>query len=52
MGEIADQVIEGFLCEICTCFIDGDSPGFPRKCNECKPKKRNKKRKSKNKVGN
>lgn len=36
MGEHADDIIEGTVCEECgTFFDDGDSPGFPRTCNEC-----------------
>lgn len=43
MGEIAEMVLDGILCERCGSFIDGDSPGFPRLCSDCKPKKRKKK---------
>jgi hypothetical protein len=40
MGEIAEMMLDGTLCESCGSFIDGDSPGYPRKCSNCKPKKR------------
>lgn len=43
MGEIAEMMLDGTLCQCCGSFIDGDSPGFPRLCNDCKPKKRKKK---------
>lgn len=46
MGEIAEMMLDGTLCERCGSFIDGDSPGFPRLCSSCKPKK-NKKNKKK-----
>lgn len=35
MGEIAEMVIEGLLCQECGCFIDGDTPGYPRSCEDC-----------------
>tara|TARA_B100000614_G_scaffold262909_1_gene300667 strand:+ start:169338 stop:169856 length:519 start_codon:yes stop_codon:yes gene_type:complete len=47
MGDMADAIIEGLFCEGCGQVIDGDSPGFPRKCNECggsKPKSKKKRR--------
>jgi hypothetical protein len=47
MGEIAEMVLEGVLCEQCGCLIDGLESGYPRKCEDCeaesKPKKRRKK---------
>lgn len=42
MGEIAEMILDGTLCERCGSFIDGDSPGFPRLCNDCKPKRKKK----------
>ena len=33
MGEIADMMLEGDLCECCGCYIDGDGEGFPRYCS-------------------
>jgi hypothetical protein len=36
MGEIADDMINGFVCAMCGVFLDGDEPGFPRYCStEC-----------------
>jgi hypothetical protein len=35
MGEIADMMIEGILCEQCGVFI-GDEVGYPRNCG-CDP---------------
>lgn len=46
MGDITDSVLDGTLCEDCGGIVyEGDpnkatkedlSPGFPRKCKECK----------------
>ena len=35
MGEIAELILEGFLCIDCGSFIDGDATGHPRKCEDC-----------------
>lgn len=35
MGEAADDLLEGLLCQVCGVVIDGDSPGFPRECDGC-----------------
>lgn len=35
MGDIADMVIEGILCESCGVYIEGDAPGYPRSCSDC-----------------
>lgn len=36
MGEIADAMINGELCEMCGVALDGDAPGYPRYCSlEC-----------------
>jgi len=53
MGEIADMVFDGTLCEQCGCFMDDlildgntldDPPGYPRLCPSCRrgDKKRHK----------
>lgn len=35
MGEIADAMLDGTLCEGCGCYIeDGGAEGFPRYCSE------------------
>jgi hypothetical protein len=36
VGEIAEMILEGFLCEDCGSLVDGEEPGFPRKCEDCK----------------
>jgi len=35
MGEAAEMVLEGLLCEQCTSLIDGEETGYPRKCEGC-----------------
>lgn len=35
MGEAADMVLEGLLCQSCTELIDGEETGFPRYCEDC-----------------
>ena len=35
MGDIADQMVEGFLCQACGVMIDGEEPGYPRECTGC-----------------
>jgi len=51
MGEIADQIIEGEICQECTQSLQ-DAAGYPVSCTECggdakiwSPPKRRKKRK-------
>lgn len=35
MGEIADMMLDGTLCQVCGSIIDGETPGFPRYCEDC-----------------
>lgn len=35
MGEIADMMLEGTLCQTCGEYIDDDIGGFPRTCAGC-----------------
>ncbi len=34
MGEIAEQIINGEICQICGCG-DGEWRGYPYTCAEC-----------------
>ena len=34
MGEIAEMMLEGCLCECCGDFL-GDGDGYPRRCCSC-----------------
>ena len=36
MGEIADLMLNGEICEGCQCELKGDPPGHPRYCRDCK----------------
>jgi hypothetical protein len=36
MGDIAELMIMGFLCEQCGIVIDEEVTGFPRQCEDCK----------------
>lgn len=44
MGEIADAMINGDLCEQCGDYI-GNGIGIPQKCSDCKPRKKKKNKK-------
>ena len=35
MGEIAEAVLEGVLCEQCGEYLGEDGPGHPRLCTAC-----------------
>lgn len=35
MGDAADAILDGTLCEACGVMVDGESPGYPRKCDGC-----------------
>lgn len=35
MGQIANDVLIGFICQYCLAFIDGDNLGQPRSCSDC-----------------
>lgn len=32
MGEVAEMMVNGFLCEGCGVILDGEEPGYPRYC--------------------
>lgn len=39
MGEIADMLLDGTMCEGCgEWFGDGQAPGYPRYHKRCRPK--------------
>lgn len=35
MGEIAEMMLDGTLCQVCGSVIDGGTPGYPRYCEDC-----------------
>lgn len=32
---IAEEIMDGLLCERCGCLIDEHYTGYPRKCKDC-----------------
>lgn len=36
MGDIADMILEGELCQECGAYMEG-ADGYPRSCRSCKP---------------
>lgn len=45
MGDIAEMILHGFLCDKCGGVVDGEETGYPRPCDDCKPKKKKKHKK-------
>lgn len=37
MGEVAEMMIDGTLCEGCGVYMGGGALGFPRRCQDCRP---------------
>lgn len=37
MGEYAEMMLEGIVCEGCGEFMGGGAPGYPRRCRGCQP---------------
>ena len=42
MGEAAEDILDGTVCECCGEFFDDiingeEQPGFPRRCRSCEP---------------
>lgn len=35
MGEAAEMILEGLLCQICGELVDGEESGYPRTCEGC-----------------
>ncbi|MDF9845106.1 MULTISPECIES: hypothetical protein [unclassified Paenibacillus] len=35
MGEAAEGILEGIMCQHCGEFIDGEAPGYLRSCEDC-----------------
>jgi hypothetical protein len=49
MGDMADMMIEGVLCEECGSLIDRDAPGYPRSCEDCREERRKSLKRSRDK---
>jgi len=39
MGEVADMMLDGTLCECCGTYL-GKPVGYPRYCENCKPQEK------------
>lgn len=39
MGDIANMMLDGTLCEMCGVYMPGGSCGVPRRCRDCRPSK-------------
>ena len=52
MGEIADAIINGDLCEGCGIAFPSSGDGYPRKCGGCKREEREAAKKKGEKNGN
>jgi len=37
MGEIAEAMLDGTLCQTCGEYLDDGAPGHPRYCDACRP---------------
>ena len=35
MGDIADQIVEGMICQLCCCSDGREAQGYPYTCAEC-----------------
>jgi len=35
MGDAIEMMLEGLLCNACGGFVDGDTVGYPRSCEDC-----------------
>lgn len=40
MGEIAEMMLDGDLCEQCGVYMGSPGQGFPRKCKDCRRENR------------
>ena len=40
MGEIAEMMLDGTLCEGCGVYLEGEGQGFPRYCGGCRSDRR------------
>lgn len=36
MGEVAEMMMDGTLCEGCGVFLNEDPPGYPCQCSKCR----------------
>ena len=36
MGDAADMILDGIVCQVCGQVIDEEETGYPRTCEGCK----------------
>ena len=36
MGDIADMILEGILCQCCGLYLEDSDGPFPQYCEDCK----------------
>lgn len=36
MGEVADMILDGKLCQICGVYLEKSMGDFPQSCPDCK----------------
>lgn len=41
MGDAAEMVLEGILCQNCGTFLDEEGCGFPTNCSYCEEQEKN-----------
>lgn len=35
MSQVVDDMLDGFICQTCGSFVDGETLGYPRDCEDC-----------------
>lgn len=35
MGQAAEDMLDGLMCQYCGVLIDGEETGYPRSCDSC-----------------
>ncbi|CAH1054057.1 hypothetical protein PAECIP111894_00202 [Paenibacillus pseudetheri] len=35
MGQAAEDILNGLMCDVCGGLVDGKEPGYPRTCKDC-----------------
>lgn len=48
MGEVAEMMLDGTLCDCCGTYL-GEAEGFPKRCDDCAEPEQPKPKKPKNK---
>lgn len=43
MGETTEMILDGTLCKMCGSYIDGETPRYPRYCEDCEQEDENEK---------